>query len=296
MRLGKGLRTVWWGVVLLLVLLSNGTQAGAAPAAPYTYYLPLWQAPEHVLRLGLAGGTPEQVRTLGGDWLYDWSATPQGSAQVEAVPMIGTARHVGQALGGNSDWLLLFNEPDLCPWQACLSPAEAVGPYLRSVALYPQVWLVSPAPSSEDFRRMWAPGSTYPGWLPLFREAVRSETGYYPDFQALAMHCYEWTAEACIRIGEQYLRWAEEWGVPEIWITEFAFVQAWAPDAEREARAFLSWAERQARITRIAPYTAHTPLGVWYWPDTRPEADPSLFQAPASLEMTPLAHWYRRIR
>ncbi len=265
----------------------------AARPARYVYYVPIHIAAARGTRLGLAGGTAAQAEALGGDWLYDWTPTPSGSDQIEAVPMISTARQVEAAVGGSSEWLLTFNEPDLCPWQACLSPAAAVEPYLRIEALHPDRRIVSPAPSSADIVRMWT-DSAYRGWLPEFREAYRAATGRYPTWGALALHCYEWTAERCIAVGEQFIAWAAAWGVPEVWVTEVAYVSAWAADPAREARAFMVWAETRTEVTRVAPFTAFTPRGVWYWPDVRECADPSLFVGPGSLTMRPLAEWYRR--
>ena len=88
--------------------------------------------------------------------------------------------------------------------------------------------------------------------------------------------------------------WVRDWQVPGgYWFTEFAFVPAWAADAEREARAFVAYLEADPLARRYAPFVAYTERGVWYWPDTRAAADPSLFVGPTSTQLTAVGRWYQ---
>ncbi len=81
----------------------------------------------------------------------------------------------------------------------------------------------------------------------------------------------------------------QAWDVAEVWVTEFAFVPAYSYNAEREARAFVTWLEQTPRITRYAPFVAHIACD-WSWPDCRKSADPSLFDAFGQLTET--GTWY----
>ena len=63
----------------------------------------------------------EEVAALNVSWILQWGTRPQLFPGIESVPMIWDARSIGQPLGGNSAWLLGFNETDL--WdQAKMTP------------------------------------------------------------------------------------------------------------------------------------------------------------------------------
>lgn len=277
------MRLVVWLVVMSSLLLSG---AAALADGGTTLYLPaVYPLPQN--KLGVAGGTVAQAQALGGAWLYDWTTQPPMSdAPVESVPMIGHAGAVGQVLGGNSPWVLGFNEPDLSS-QANLTPQQAAVLWRQIETLYPRRLLVSPAVSCGDLY-----------WLVRFRLAYQAEFGGWPRFDALAMHCYRWTAAGCAQVLDQYVAWAHDWSAPgqplPIWVTEFAFVPAWATDAEAEARAFVALLERTPEVRRYSPFVSYTPGGTWYWPDVRAAANPSLFVGPGSTQLTPLGAWYGR--
>lgn len=241
------------------------------------YFLPgLVRAPS---KLGM-GGCPVSCEAFGCSWCYAWSTTPGRLTGVETVPMIRDLSMVEWQIGGNSAWVLGFNEPDLCPWQACLTPEAAVWPTVRIEERFPDRKLVAPAPSSQHVE-----------WLPQFREAFHRATGRHPRWDALAAHCYLWTADRCIELVKLFVGWCELWGVPELWVTEFAFVPAWAADPEAEARKFTAYLESEPRVTRYAPFLSHGGGCDPFWPDCRPEADPSLLEADL---MTPtvMGGWY----
>lgn len=250
-------------------------------------YLPLWLG-EPAGKLGLAGGSPEQARALGASWLYDWTLTPAGSAAtlegpgIEAVPMIGHASMVGADLGGNSQWVLGFNEPDLIV-QSNIAPEQGAVLWREIEQLYPGHKLVSPAVID-------------PLWLDHMRNVYIGRFGVAPRFDALAWHCYAWQAAGCIALGERFVALAELWGVPEVWCTEFVFVEAHTADPEREARTFVAWLEAEPLVTRYSPFAGYAERGSWYWPDVREAADPSLFAGPGSLTLTEVGEWYRPLR
>lgn len=258
--------------LLLAWLLSGGGTA--------TYYLPLFMTspPAATLQRFGVGACPATAPALAYDWCYSWRPDPgDGGATVERVPMLWGAGDVGQPVGGNSAWLMGFNEPDVAT-QANITPDAAAVLWRAIEARYPDKRLVAPAPSMEGVN-----------WLPEFRAAYVARYGAPPRLDALAFHCY-WRLDSCLAVGQQMLAWAEAWAVPEVWATEFAFVPAWNANAEADARAFMAWLRAQPRITRIAPFVSYLEPGSWYWPDTRPEADPSLLTADGQL--TEIGTWY----
>lgn len=277
-------------VLILWVLLAGTADADGTIYVPlvqgratHAYYVPVWYAPAPV-KLGLSGGTVAQAERLGAAWLYDWTAHPPVREWFESVPMLGRDWGAGPvpAVGGNSPYLMGFNEPDL-QVQANITPERAAVLWRQIEQAYPHKLLVSPAPSCGD---VW--------WLAHFRVTYRDIFGTWPRLDVLAAHCYRWTAAGCIQVAQQFAAWVQEWQIPGgYWVTEFAFVPAWATDAEAEARTFVQYLEADPLARRYAPFVAHTERGVWYWPDTRASADPSLFVGPGSLELTTVGRWYQ---
>ena len=159
------------GLLLVLWLLLSGsvhadTDTPPMPRQRYTLYFPMWQQPALAGKLGLAGGTVAQANALGASWMYDWSATPPTAEYgIESVPMIGNADRVAYDLGGNSVWILGFNEPDLAV-QSNITPEYAAQLWRQIETRYPQRKLVSPAVSDPDS-----------GWLLRFRLAYYTEYG-----------------------------------------------------------------------------------------------------------------------
>lgn len=226
-------------------------------------------------KLGLAG-CPASCERFGCTWCYSWSAQPSAPAGVEAVPMIWDETQVTSDVGGSSEWIMGFNEPDLGS-QANLSPEQAVEPWAVVEARFPDRKLVAPAPSH-----------LHPEWLPAFREAFRVRYGRAPRFAALAAHCYWSTAAGCAQMLDRYEGWARAWGVPEIWVTEFWFSN------ESEGRAWATELERRPLVSRWAPYVVYKPCtgGDPNW-DCARHGNPSMLAAD---RMTPtqMGLWYAR--
>jgi hypothetical protein len=265
------------GVVITILLLAC---CGNVPKLPYpprtlTFDSPLYlpQVYAQPNKLGVAGGDAAQVAALGAAWHYTWSIQCDDPA---CVPMIWGAADVDKP-ATDSAWLLGFNEPDLAG-QANLTPQAAALLWHDVEARYPERKLVAPAPSHEHF-----------DWLLGFYAAYVTTYGHAPRLDALALHCYLPTAAECIALGRRFVGLAQAWDIAEVWVTEFAFVPAYSYNAEREARAFVTWLEQTPRITRYAPFVAHIACD-WSWPDCRKSADPSLFDAFGQL--TEMGTWY----
>lgn len=250
----------------------------------HVYYFPmLLRAPN---KLGMAGcpATPESMTAFGGAWCYSWCPDPGAPAGYEAVPMIWGASDVRQPVGGNSAWLMGFNEPDLTG-QANLSPEAAARLWRDVERRHPDRKLVAPAPSH-----------LHPEWLPQFRAAYRQLWGAAPRLDALALHCYLQRAEECLWQLGRFEAWAREWapaGQPplEVWVTEFAFMQSFGLDAERQAREFIATLERDPLVQRYAPYVSRQDCArrdLW----DCSTGDPSLLTADGAL--TDIGEWYAK--
>ena len=261
----------WVGIGALALLLA-GCAPLPVPQHMQRQYFPLLERP--VNKLGVAG-CPASCGAMGCSWCYSWVPQPGCVDGVDRVPMIWNETQVYAEMNDCSGWLMGFNEPDRSD-QADLSPQAAVKPWRQIEARWPNRKLVAPAPSHTG---SW--------WLPAFREAYKTEVGCYPRFDALAAHCYYGNADACITHVKQYLTWAQQWGVREVWVTEFFFSQ------EAEARKFIAFLESEPLITRWSPYVSFKSC-VGYDPnwDCAKGGNPSLFTADGAL--TVMGGWYAR--
>lgn len=265
-----------WLAVVLTVVLSILPAGGPGKAL-----IPLLGKAPPPTKLGIAGATPAQVKALGGSWYYNFGPTSQGDWGVEAVPMI-PGSDVPQKVGGNSDYILGMNEPDKSG-ASNLTPEQGAQIWRKIELTFPNKRLISPGPSHENA-----------DWLVRFRDAYKAAYGRWPRLDGLAMHCYIVEPGGCIALGQRYVEWARAWGVPEIWVTEFAYLPKWAPNAEGQARDFVAWMEAEPLVKRYSPWTAYIKGGEAYWPHTDPAANPSLFAASDSTELTAMGWWYKR--
>lgn len=239
-------------------------------------YFPLVTAPLN--KFGTAGCTPSPA-ALGARWCYDWSPNPP-RGNYESVPMIYAPSQIGAAVGGNSAYLLGFNEPDLYG-QANVSPQGAVGPWAALEARFPDRKMIAPALVHNH------------DWLPQFRAAFRAQYGRWPRLDGLAVHCYAGSYAVCRETVERYVGWARAWAAPgapplEVWVTEFYF------SSETEARRFTAWLDAEPVITRWSPYKSFkdcTQGGDHNW-DCGRGGDPSLLTPDGKL--TDMGRWYAR--
>lgn len=217
-------------------------------------------------KFGVAGGNEKSTKIIGGSWFYTWSAA-NNSQSVEFVPMIWDETHIDDKIISNSNYILGFNEPDLSG-QANLSPEEAAKYWNILEQKYPNKRLISPAPSHENVE-----------WLEKFRNAYYQLYDKYPKFDGIAFHCYKPWARECIEVGEYFINLAHQWGISEIWCTEFAFLKAWNGNYRNEINIFTTWLESEEIIKRYSPYVSNNgKCPSWYWTDCREGANPSLFQ------------------
>lgn len=252
-----------WSLVAIIVALTSPEPPGVG----HQLFIPIIERQPMSSKRGLATHHPEvmtDARLLDATWRYDWLPDTPTAPYVESVPMVYSPYVLMQLilgaceLGGNSLYLMGFNEPDR-PDQANVVPTDAVVYWLLLEMLYPNRLLVSPAPSH-----------LYPEWLAEFRAEFIKLTGHPPRFDALAIHCYfSDDADSCKAVVEQVIKYAQDWDVPGgVWVTEFGpACSAAGFDASKsasEARAFIQWMDENPYVTRYAWFPTRLD-GSEYW-------------------------------
>lgn len=170
---------------------------------------------------------------LGASWLYDWSREPYLVDGVESVPMLYGAFEGCPDLGGNSEWILAANEPNVSG-QSDLTPSEAAQQQYQIEQCYPDRRIVS-ASCVHDL-----------DYLGRIRDAYISRYGQPPQWDALAVHCYYSYYQYCERDVQEALDLADEWGVGEVWVTEFI------ADGTFAMSYLLDYFESEPNVTRWA--------------------------------------------
>lgn len=226
----------------------------------------------------------DDVKRIGGSWYYSWRREPTICKDVEAVPMLWDEASVDKEIGGNSDWLLGFNEPDL-PTQANITPTLAAELWHEIERVYPDKRLVSPSVLSL-------------AWLNEWYGACRVLYGRAPRLDAIAVHCYgAWTAAGgamtCIDTLGRFVDWAKAHDVPEVWITEYAFLPCWSegePGSIEFMDAMQTYFKSEPAITRHAWFQlSYEGRESWSWGS---HCNTSLIDFKSG-ELTPLGVAYR---
>lgn len=267
-------RTIVITLVLLGLVIATHLTSFAQPRPPspppttssavprtgsYQAFLPIIfsvSAPAIPLKKGvpLTYDDCPSVSTMKAYWEFSWDPTPPNCAGVENVPMIWGAVDMDTPLGGNSDWIMGFNEPDTA-WQANLSPAQAAALWRQIEQRYPTRKLLSPVTGND------------PNWLPNFRDAYISAYGTAPRLNGLAMHCYAWYASQCIPRTQQLETLASTWGATEVWVTEFSFATTSPSSPDRslqEQQLYIDWMVAERGVTRYAWFASKIQGNEWW--------------------------------
>jgi hypothetical protein len=193
-----------------------------------------------------------EVALLGATWIWNWAPQPPLFAGIESVPTIWSVQDIGAQLGGNSEWVLGFNEPD--QWdQANLTPEAAAKAWATLEAIYPDRKLTSPQVMQHDRH-----------WLERFVAAYQAQNdGRMPRMDALAIHTYALggTAADYEAMVTHYIELAQRWQVPEIWVTEFTLspgLDGTLRSTIDELRTYMDWLAEQPLVTRYSPWTNRT--------------------------------------
>lgn len=208
----------------------------------YRVYVPLVMVPYREPRHG--AGSTYGVCFEGQEWVYDWSVDPPDCG--ESVPMIWGAGDIGKPLGGNSNWLMGFNEPSE-KYQANLTPYQGAIYWVDVEQIYADYKLTTPCEISLD-------------WLTDWYKEFEGLTGSVPRVDSVCVHCYGyWDSVSGIRKCTYFLdsaiRWGKERGIDRVWLAEFAFFPCW-PEGDQGTidfmRGMLNYLDRSLEITRYA--------------------------------------------
>lgn len=254
----RRMRVLRWLILALLLTLTLSVplppRRAAVTALTYRAFLPMVARDAH-LKKGIAPNylNCEDWTRVGATWMYVYGAPTNWECPgVESLAMINSPEQIGVEPGGNSDYLLAFNEPDA----SGLTP-EQVARYWRQIEdAYPEYKLISPVPTQDNIVR----------WLQQFYAAYVEQNGQSPRLAGLALHCYHPTAAYCINLAERVIELANRWGVAEVWVTEFGLSDCWEPWEKlvQEATKLVHWMEEH--VTRYAWYTNRTRGDEYWWP------------------------------
>ena len=248
-----------WLILLIPLCLTLSitlpTQRQISAQTTYQVFLPSIGRSQQAIRgVGLTYGHCEDVTGAGANWEYVWSPNPPDCQGIENVPMIWGAG-VPDSVTGNSSHLLGGNECDLDN-QCNVSPQDYVAIWHLIEERFPNRKLVAPVPSH-----------LHPEWIVQFRDAYIAQHQQPPRLDALAVHCYLWTAQECITLTNQYIGWANQWGIQDIWVTEFAFFTGNVRSMDAtlaEANAYIVWMRSQPIVSHFAWFAARIDESEWW--------------------------------
>jgi hypothetical protein len=179
---------------------------------------------------------PDIRKAAGVQCWYDWSPKP-GS---DGIPMIYASAHIGQVLSGDATWLMGFNEPEQ-PRQANMTPQQAAIAWATVEQTYPD-------------RKLVSPGVMNLTWLTNWRAAYWTAYGKNPKVDALAVHWYYQNDGEPLQSFKRQVQLAEnmaaQWGVREVWITEFALYPCWGYDSVQFVKDAYAWLDTRPTVTR----------------------------------------------
>lgn len=245
-------------LLVSLILLTPLVYASVPVVEPVGYqyqnYAPVVRVGHFSTKKGLGTHYPGlcEVRRFGASWQYAWHYNVDRCPRAEGVPMIYNAFAqelvLGgwEELGGNSDFILGYNEPDRED-QANLFPQEAAVLWRELEVAFPDKKLVSPAVSQED--QDWLV-RFYAAYFTLYGTAPRMDGG-------LAGHCYYADYDHFRRCADRLIEYARRWGITGgVWITEFAPIKIREEFSQQEmlweSLRVLRWLERSPYIVRYA--------------------------------------------
>jgi hypothetical protein len=223
---------------------------------------------------GCGGCTLEQAQEVNVAWSYVWHPRSWD------VPLLKPGIHVTEEAAFSarrSGWLLWGNEPDL----------EGPTPEVAA-SLYPDA-------EDLDANLALATGSHLDAdlsWVRQFWNAYHAQHGHAPRVDALHTHCYfgAESVDECIRHVGNVVQLAQDWGVSEVWVSEFACVPMTARSCYPAAERFIAWMEAEPTVTRYAWFGAfENPR--WPWP---PELSAGALFDDSGL--TAVGRWYGGMR
>lgn len=243
-------------VILALIPLWAAVGVGAARFATpsFSAYVPLVavfgdEEPRGVGATYNSNGDYDRctaLRELGMGWYYNWGNDPGICPGVESVPWIWCTA-IPTNLGGNSIWTGFGNEAEN-PDQCGKTPTQMADAYALALQRHPGRKWVAPNSFSIEWIEQW---------LPILQQRGLD----MPD--ALGVHCYEDTScfdgdvykGCCQGHFERAMRLARQYGIGEVWVTEWAYVPMPGENLNRAVIAMnemIDYFEGQPTITRYA--------------------------------------------
>jgi hypothetical protein len=251
---------------------------------------------------GAIGGSCDQLALLKAQWHYVYGTHPHVCPElgIDHVPMIWGWQYVGSELGGNSQYVLAPNEPDIRS-QANMRPDEAV-------VFWQEVEKQCPEPIKlvglnlafiyKDWDVRKAALEWLDEWWGLYKEADGNEDHDPPRLDALGIHAYG-TFEDCRQAALDAIVWAKAHNVLQVWLTETGHHPCWEGGVEATVEfvwKLLNWASRDseaARLTRLAWFmTSFDGEQSWWWP-AGPACNTSLIDWETK-ELTPWGEEFSR--
>lgn len=256
------------------------------PAVAVEVYLPAIHVSGCMRGAGDTYGRPDIRQAAGVETWYNWSATPGGTG----IPMLWSAGSIGATLTGDPIWLMGFNEPDIAG-QANMTPQQAALAWAWVETAYAGRKLVSPAVMSLT-------------WLINWRAAYWAAYGHAPRVDAIGVHWYYQADGEPLQSLKRQVQLAEnlaqQWGVAEVWLSEFALYPCWGHDSAQFVRDAFAWLDTRPMVTRAFWFQTYM-TGSEPWAPG-PECNSSLGNADGSLtnigrafaEIGGVEHWDRR--
>lgn len=142
--------------------------------------------------------------------------------------MIWGKNQVGAVIDASIEWVAGPNEPEIAG-QSNLTPTLGAQVWFQMEQDYPDKKLLSPAANIS--------------WLLSFRSEFIRMYGHPPRIDAVAHHCYgAWSTQSaisqCIASVNQAVTFAQVYDIPEVWVTEFAYLPCW-PEGEQGSVEFM---------------------------------------------------------
>ncbi len=208
------------------------------------------------------GGT-EAVRAVGASWYLNWwyAPTPGMPDSAEFIPMINAPVDPMPDSIAGSEYLMGANEPNVAA-QVNICPADYVATWHEIESRWDDRQLVSPGVGWAGNINCVAPSGEMhysisgADWLTDFRTFYSRQYGYYPEWDVLSFHCYpppEAPCEDFCAATEIFIGLADEWDIPEVWISEWDAGKGGSQNVQRLRDAMAYWLTTP-KVTRVAYY------------------------------------------
>lgn len=228
-------------IVLLLLFLMRKSEG----ITVYKAYFPIVYN-RYSPKRGVGATYPdcEQLRSLGVSWYHNWSLRPGVCEGISSVPQVWCLGEIGKPVGGNSNILIAFNEPDQ-PSQCCLSPEQAA-------EVWPQVEAMA------EGRLLTSPNATWMPWLEMWYQAYTDMYGRPPKVDLVAVDFYA-SISRSLEILDEARVLMGLWEAQGILIPEFGYPYGTEQEAVEYMQQMVPILEKDSRVIGYAWYQLSQP-------------------------------------